>query len=425
LAALDLESRRLQTKFEKSLRHGIREETSKFSMTLISDVSKFTGLLKSDPWYVWSAALGAATYGLWSEKTKVGATLSAPLVTMGATILLCNIGLLPTHHAVYDIINKKLVPLAVPLLLFDANIKMVLSSTGSMMACFLLGSLGTILGTIVGGRLVPMGLGLDSWKIAAALCARHIGGAVNYIAVSETVQMGPNAITAGLAADNLVIALYFAFIFWLANKDPGTPKGVADAEEENGQGFKANSAAQSIGDFTILNVMKSLSTACVLCLISSLLQKLYYPSLSIIPIVSVLTVVAASFLPVIFRPIAPSGSKMGVFLMQLFFAATGANGNIAKVAETAPMVFVFSVVQVFVHFLFLMGSGKILKLPLRKLLLSSNANIGGPTSAAAMASAKDWHNLVPPSLLVGIFGYAIATFIGLAMKGCLIRLCPV
>jgi len=110
--------------------------------------------------------------------------------------------------------------------------------------------------------------------------------------------------------------------------------------------------------------------------------------------------------------------------MQLFFAATGANGHIAKVVETAPMVFVFSVVQVALHFGVLVGGGRALGLPLRKLLLASNANVGGPTSAAAMAGAKNWHDLVLPSLLVGIFGYATATFVGLGLKGILLALCP-
>jgi len=401
-----------------------RIQNSKVRMSL-TPLNAFS-LLKADPWYIWSVLLGSATFGLWAEKTKVGATLSSPLVTMGATILLCNLGLLPHHNPAYDVINKTLVPLAVPLLLFDANIKMVLRSTGSMMACFGLGAVGTILGTLVGAKLVPLGLGDDSWKVIAALCARHIGGAVNYVAVSETVSMGADALTAGLAADNLVIALYFSYIFWLASKaDDGKAVGVSDVEESNGNGFQdnGNTVPQSDADFSLINVMQSLSFGCGLCMVSSILKSLFYPDLSVIPIVSILTVAAASIFPGAFRRLTLSGGKIGIFLMQLFFAATGANGNVAKVIETAPMVFVFSVVQIAIHFLVLIAGGKIFKFPLRRLLLASNANVGGPTSAAAMAGSKNWHDLVLPSLLIGIFGYATATFIGLGLKAILLKLC--
>lgn len=39
----------------------------------------------------------------------------------------------------------------------------------------------------------------------------------------------------------------------------------------------------------------------------------------------------------------------------------------------------------------------------------------GPTTAAGMAAAKGWRSSIVPSLLVGTFGYAIATFIGVAI----------
>jgi uncharacterized membrane protein len=49
-------------------------------------------------------------------------------------------------------------------------------------------------------------------------------------------------------------------------------------------------------------------------------------------------------------------------------------------------------------------------------VLASNANVGGPTTAAAMASNKKWKELVLPALLTGIFGYAIATGLGVLIS---------
>jgi uncharacterized membrane protein len=54
--------------------------------------------------------------------------------------------------------------------------------------------------------------------------------------------------------------------------------------------------------------------------------------------------------------------------------------------------------------------------------LASNANVGGPTTAAAMAQAKDWNQLVLPALLIGILGYAVATAIALSLGPILVRL---
>jgi uncharacterized membrane protein len=107
---------------------------------------------------------------------------------------------------------------------------------------------------------------------------------------------------------------------------------------------------------------------------------------------------------------------MGVLFIQMFFAASGAAGSIGLVLQKAPLLFWFSTLQIAVHFGVLMTVGRfLLTLPARELYLSSNANVGGPTTAAAMAQAKEWNRLILPALLIGILGYATATAIALAL----------
>jgi uncharacterized membrane protein len=79
-----------------------------------------------------------------------------------------------------EFINRYLVTLAVPMLLFDSNMSRVISFTGPLLRAFLLGSLATIVGTFIAFPIVPLkSLGIDQgWKVAAALAARHIGGTI-------------------------------------------------------------------------------------------------------------------------------------------------------------------------------------------------------------------------------------------------------
>ena len=74
-------------------------------------------------------------------------------------------------------VNQNLVALAVPLLLFDSNLRRVVNDTGTLLAAFFVGAISTIIGTLITYPLLPLkALGSDGWKVASALAARHIGG---------------------------------------------------------------------------------------------------------------------------------------------------------------------------------------------------------------------------------------------------------
>lgn len=56
---------------------------------------------------------------------------------------------------------------------------------------------------------------------------------------------------------------------------------------------------------------------------------------------------------------------------------------------------------------------------LQVLLTASNANVGGPATAAAMAAARGWSSMIRPAMLTGSLGYAVGTAIGIAMASLL------
>jgi hypothetical protein len=90
---------------------------------------------------------------------------------------------------------------------------------------FLLGSAATVVSTLVALYMFPLSsLGENGWKIAAALCARHIGGAINFVAVAAVTQIDQALVSAALAADNLICALYFTALYALARNIPPDSK---------------------------------------------------------------------------------------------------------------------------------------------------------------------------------------------------------
>ncbi|KAF5939806.1 hypothetical protein HYC85_020973 [Camellia sinensis] len=150
-----------------SIRSTLTVKSSHFNLPLISP---------HDQWGTWTALFSVGAFGR-SEKTKIGSTLSGALVSTLVGLAASNLGIISSEAPAYAIVLEFLLPMAVPLLLFRADLRRVIKSTGTLLLAFLLGSVATTIGTAVAFLMVPMrSLGQDSWKIAAALMGRHIGG---------------------------------------------------------------------------------------------------------------------------------------------------------------------------------------------------------------------------------------------------------
>lgn len=449
---------RSRTIHDNRIRIGNKVKSKSFQVHSLS-ISNALALAKVNTWYIWGCLGITSTLGLILERTKLGAMLSSPLVTMALSMLLCNLGLLPASHPIYNFVTKYLIPLAIPLLLLDADLKKCIKKTGTLLKAFFCGAIGTIVGTIVAFKLIPMKSVVGAEKIAAALCARHIGGAVNFVAVSDFFQTPADAVAAALAADNVVVALYFALLFAISvpskesdpveipivkqfenplelkepSKCPMAPLlDLFEMESDN-----STSNAEIIipkpepkvipipkpyyppPKITLQSLSSALCISLIMCALAEALS--YFTKGSFMLYISLITVFAATAFPKTLGSSAESGGILGVLLMQFFFSVTGAMGHIPTVLKMAPVLFAHATLQIIVHFIVALGLGKLFNLPFREIVLASNANVGGPTTAAAMASSKRWKLLVLPALLTGVFGYAIATAIGILLGNCFIR----
>ena len=166
--------------------------------------------------------LAASSFGLWGAKQRWGSKLGgAPLISTLCALVLANTGVIPHSAPAFAVVNKFILPLAIPLLLFTADLKRVMTCTGRVLWAFCVGTVGTALGSMLAFSIVPMsGLGEHAWTMAAALMARHVGGAVNYVAVAGILDIPPNLVAAGLAADNPMTAVYFSALFRFARETP-------------------------------------------------------------------------------------------------------------------------------------------------------------------------------------------------------------
>ncbi len=99
----------------------------------------------------------------------------------------------------------------------------------------------------------------------------------------------------------------------------------------------------------------------------------------------------------------------------MFFVVIGVPASIPLIIQNSPLLLLFCGIIVVINMTVSFGIGRLFNFSVEEIVLASNANIGGPTTAAAMAISKVWNDLVAPIMLVGTFGYVIGTYSGIIL----------
>ena len=105
--------------------------------------------------------------------------------------------------------------------------------------------------------------------------------------------------------------------------------------------------------------------------------------------------------------------EIGTFLIYLFFVVLGVPASISEIIKNGAFILIFCILAVSIHLVVTLLVGKMFKFKLDELLLASNACIGGPTTAVAMAIAKGWNSLIVPTMIAGVWGYVLGNYAGI------------
>lgn len=363
---------------------------------------------------IWVFLFAITALALWAETTRWGRKVGAAVIALLLGFILGNANILPAQAPVYEFVWGALVPLAIPMLLYQANIRKIIRESGPTLFAFLIGLGGTVAGALAGYLLIP--LPERAADLTGIFAATYIGGGMNFVAVSNSVGMPPgDLLMASAAADNivtiaylLVLALLPAIGFFRKGYPAGDPPdfGIDEAARPK----------KRIKDYAL--VLSGLALSLVIVLTGFALERLIAISGSAILFATLIAVLFATTAPGIAGRLT-GAFDFGMVLMYIFFASLGASANVSVMVDTAPVIFLFAIVIVAVHALVLFGAGKFTRFTLPELITASNACVLGAATAAGLAATRGWKNLVTPGILVGTLGYAIATFIGVGLAGLL------
>ena len=361
---------------------------------------------------IWAVLIAIAGFGFWCERYPFGRKYSGVMLLITLAIVLSNLRIIPTQAPAYDAVWTYLVPVAIPLLLFQADLRRIFREAGKTLVAFVIGSAAVVAGVLLGIALID--LGPHETKLAGIFTGTYIGGSLNFAAVAEVTEFpDPTVLTAAVAADNVITNLHVLAIILL----PGIA-AVARLFPEHRTAADGptldDAPVHRIADLDVPGLLFALALAFALASVGGFAASAFdHPEYAIL-VTTLLALLIATFGKGLVGNLS-GYSEAGNALLFIFLATIGASADIWQLIEIAPILFVFALIIVSVHLVVLLTVGRLLRLDLAEMCIASAVCIGGPASGPAIAAAKGWRDLVIPGVLAGSFGYAIGSFVGVTV----------
>ena len=363
-----------------------------------------------------SAALAAVVFGLawlgfWIDRQPIASRVPGVPWVIAGGLLLSNTAVIPNEAPVYGFVGQYLLPLGVACLLFKANLRAIFSLSGWVLAAFLAPSAGLCLGAIAGFYLFD--LGPAGAKVAGTYAGAFIGGVVNFVAIAEAVRMTPTEFSVSLGASAPVSVLGLLALVSLPSI-PFIRRRIASRIIDEAERPAAEGGAVEGTPFRLDHVAATIAIGLAVCAVAEFICARYGLGTYRLFVVTIMVVALANALPRFFGALQ-GDFQTGMLCMYAFFAMIGAGTDAVSFVRSAPILFVFCAFMIAVHFVVLLIAARVFRWDLAEVVIGSAAAIVGPAAGAGIASAKGWRTLITPAISVGILGYVVANFIGVAI----------
>ena len=348
----------------------------------------------------------------YAAKTKLGKKLGIALLVILFTAVVANLKLIPSASnsiPLYDGIFTYLAPISIFYLLLGVRLTAIKKAGAPMIILFVLGSLATTLGILIAWYLLsPQGvLGAQGEIIAGMLTGTYTGGSVNFNAIALEYDFQKQGVLyAGtIAVDNVVTALWIVVTLAM-------PSVLRSFWKEQKVVSTDNQATETVSEQLTFHSLIWLAFLGVFAYYISELIAIYVPS---IPSILTLTTIGILLAQTKFVSNLPGSQMLGLYLVYLFLAVIGAFCEISAVVELKNVgltLLLFASIAVILHGIILVVLARLTYRDWDMVAIVSQANIGGGTTAIALAESFNRKELILPAILVGTLGNALGTYLG-------------
>ena len=375
----------------------------------------------NNPLYILAVLSLVVVLSEWLVRNTVLRHAGTALLGILITAVIANLGIIPAGSTpeapvpVYDGIFEYVAPLAIFWLILGVNLRSVLRAGVPLVILFLIGAAGTTVGALAAINLVggEAAFGAQHNALAGMFTGTYIGGSINFNAVAlEYDVVRDGVLYAGsVVVDNIVTTIWIIATLALPRLLAPLFRSVQRSAPPSGDVLLGiEDDTESIHPID-LGIVLALGLGAVFA--STELARLAAASGVAIPFMLVLTVVALALaqLPVVARLRGPR--VVGMFAVYLFLNVIGAFCDLRSLAGLGQLgvtLLAFATITVLIHGFVTFTAARVMRIDPDMAAVASQANVGGSTSALALARSLGRADLVLPAVLIGSLGNAVGNF---------------
>lgn len=346
--------------------------------------------------------------------------LGAALMVIVFTAIATNTRIIPPYGAetpVYSAIFEYVAPLGIFWLLLLVDLKSVIRVGAPILALFMIGAAGTALGVAIGHWAVggQAAFGELHAALAGMFTGTYIGGSVNFnaIALEYRVMESPELYAGAAAIDNAMTTVWMIACVALPRLLAGVWPVSRIVPETSAADLPVDDEIETTSVFDV-SIVLGLGIAGV-AVADDLAARIEVLTGLAIPATLILTTLALILAQFDVVKRLRGARLLGLFAVYLFLAVIGALCDVDALIEMgrlAPVLGTFVTILVAVHGLMVFGAARLFRLDLETAAVASQANIGGSTSALALARSLGRGDLELPAILIGSIGLVLGNYLG-------------
>ena len=358
---------------------------------------------------------------------KVGTIIIAYVIgcVLGLT------GLIPDTtevHKVQTDIATYTIPFAIPLLLFSSDLRSWTRLAPAFIKSTLLGILGCCLAIVI-GFLVCAGDDKETFaSIGGMLTGLYTGGNANLASIKVALGVDDTVYIITSAYSTLLSAVYLFFVILFGKRvlrlllpdfphdkiHPDSSVTVKNHDHELFYGLFKKSNLRTLAQSLVLTILIiAVGAGIALLCPDNMFQTIFILS------ISTLAIIASTFKRV--RTMERT-FEAGTYLILVFSIAVASQVTTSTLGNIDPHIFLFITIATLGSLLMHVLLSALFRIDTDTTLASSISLICSPPFVPVVAGAVKNKAIIGPGIAVGLFGYAVGTYVGFLLAKLLLLL---